>query len=236
VKIFRNPWFWLAVLGLGGIALVWWLHVRFPDALSSRDGRIDLVHTVLILAFVGSSFVLHRRFKAHDIVRHAAVWLGIGGLVFIGYSFRYEAKWLGSRLLGDLVPSLGEVQGDAMRYPASDNGHFIVEVTVTTDTARIPIRFLVDTGATLIAMNKHDAKRIGLNYRLEAEQGSTYTASGIDPVYLMKLDKVKVGDIELRDVDASVHDGDHPHVILLGNSFLGKLDLQREGKILKLLK
>ena len=98
------------------------------------------------------------------------------------------------------------------------------------------VEFLVDTGATLISMNRHDAKRIGLNYRLEAEQGSTYTASGIDTVYLLNLDKVKVGDIELRDIAASVHDGDHPKVILLGNSFLGNLDLQREGKLLKLLK
>ncbi len=98
------------------------------------------------------------------------------------------------------------------------------------------VEFLVDTGATLISMNKHEANRIGLNYRLEADTGSTYTASGIDTVYLMTLDKVRVGDIELSDVDASIHDGDHPRVILLGNSFLGKVDLLREGKLLKLLK
>lgn len=114
----------------------------------------------------------------------------------------------------------------------NDNGMYMVNGSING----FQVEFLVDTGATLIAMNEHDAKRIGLNYRIEADQGSTYTASGIDPVYLLKLDKVKVGDIELRDVDASVHDGDHPNVILLGNSFLGKLDLQREGKILKLLK
>ncbi len=98
------------------------------------------------------------------------------------------------------------------------------------------VEFLVDTGATLVSMNKHEAKRVGLDYRLEGKESASYTASGISKVYLMNLDKVKVGDIVVNDVQASVHDSDHPHVILLGNSFLEKLDLQREGKLLKLLK
>jgi len=112
------------------------------------------------------------------------------------------------------------------------NGMYMVNGSING----FQVEFLIDTGASLIAMNKHHANRIGINYRLEAETGRTYTASGIDTVYLVKLDKVRVGDIELRDVDASIHDSDHPHVILLGNSFLGKLDLQRQGKLLKLLK
>ncbi|MCG8324359.1 MAG: retroviral-like aspartic protease family protein [Thiotrichales bacterium] len=112
------------------------------------------------------------------------------------------------------------------------NGMYLVNGSING----YQVEFLVDTGATLIAMNKHNAKRIGLNYKIEAETGSTYTASGIDTVYLMTLDKVRVGDIELQDVEASVHDSDHPHVILLGNSFLGKLDLQREGKLMMLSK
>lgn len=112
------------------------------------------------------------------------------------------------------------------------NGMYMVNGSING----FQVEFLVDTGATLISMNKHNAKRIGLNYRLDGEEGASYTASGIDKVYLMNLDKVKVGEIELSDVDASVHDGDHPQVILLGNSFLGKLDLLREGKLLKLMK
>lgn len=112
------------------------------------------------------------------------------------------------------------------------NGMYMVNGSING----FQVEFLIDTGATLIAMNKHDAKRIGLNYRLEGETGRTYTASGIETVYLMELDHVRVGDIELEDVDAAVHDGDHPNVILLGNSFLGKLDIQREGKLMKLLK
>lgn len=98
------------------------------------------------------------------------------------------------------------------------------------------VDFVVDTGATVISMNRKEAKRIGLNYKIDGEESESYTASGIAKVYIVNLKKVKVGDIEIRDVRASVHDSDHPAVILLGNSFLSKLDLQREGRLMKLIK
>jgi aspartyl protease family protein len=98
------------------------------------------------------------------------------------------------------------------------------------------VNFVVDTGATLISMNKHQAKRIGLNYKLEGKEAVSNTASGLAKVYLIKLEKVKVGDIELRDVQSAVHDGDYPDVILLGNAFLSRVNMHREGRILELEK
>ena len=96
------------------------------------------------------------------------------------------------------------------------------------------VSFVVDTEATLIAMNKHQAKRIGLNYKLEGRVSAANTASGVSKIYIIKLDKVKVGDIEIRDVKGAVHDTDFPKVILLGNSFLNRVNMKREGKILQL--
>lgn len=96
------------------------------------------------------------------------------------------------------------------------------------------VRFVVDTGATLISMNSNHARRIGLDYRLEGRKASANTASGIDDIYVVTLDKVKVGEIQLRDVKAAVHGGDFPQTILLGNSFLSEVSLQREGRLLEL--
>ena len=98
------------------------------------------------------------------------------------------------------------------------------------------VDFVVDTGATLISMNSRTAKRIGLDYRLEGKESVSYTASGKDKVYIVNLKRVRVGEIELRDVKAAVHEGDFPIVTLLGMSFLGKLDMKREGKLLELKK
>ncbi len=98
------------------------------------------------------------------------------------------------------------------------------------------VDFLVDTGATFISLNRLTAQRIGLNYRLDGTPSQSTTASGVVPVFLVELDRVRIGDIELRDVPASVHDTDFPDVTLLGNSFLQRLHLDRQGALLKLTK
>lgn len=97
-------------------------------------------------------------------------------------------------------------------------------------------RFLVDTGATHIAMNRNEARRMGINYRLEGLSGQTSTASGITKAWYVTLDRVRVGGIEIRDVSAAVIDGDFPVETLLGNSFLSRLDMARNGRLMELRK
>jgi aspartyl protease family protein len=106
--------------------------------------------------------------------------------------------------------------------------------TINGSIQGFPVRFLIDTGATLIAINRNQAKRIGLNYKVDGQIGQAATASGTVKAYYLTLKRVKVGDIELRDVPATVLDGDHPQLALLGNSFLGRLDMQRDGQIMEL--
>ena len=114
----------------------------------------------------------------------------------------------------------------------NSNGMYFVNGSIND----FQVEFVVDTGATVISMNRNQAKRIGLKYKLEGKPSQSYTANGIAEIYVMTLKKVKIGDIEIRDVRASIHDSEHPAVILLGNSFLSKVDMQREGRILKLIK
>jgi aspartyl protease family protein len=96
------------------------------------------------------------------------------------------------------------------------------------------VDFVVDTGATLISMNKHQAKRIGLDYKLTGKESMSSTASGLSKIYIVILDKVRVGDIEIGNVEGAVHDSDFPKVILLGNTFLNRVNMKREGRILQL--
>jgi aspartyl protease family protein len=95
------------------------------------------------------------------------------------------------------------------------------------------VRFLVDTGANTIALSRILADRIGIDYR-QGQQGMATTASGVTPMYLVNLDRVSVGGITLRNVEAGVLLGSHPEVPLLGMSFLGKLDMNRTGNRLEL--
>jgi len=99
-----------------------------------------------------------------------------------------------------------------------------------------PVNFLVDTGATYIAMNKNEARRLGIDYRQYGQPGFSSTANGIVKTWNIVLTKVQVGDVTLNNVKASVLDGDSPRVVLLGMSFLGQLEMKNEGTSLTLKK
>ncbi len=100
----------------------------------------------------------------------------------------------------------------------------------------MPVNFLVDTGASSVAMNTEHARRLGINYRYTGQQGAARTASGIVSTYVIRLKSVKVGNIELHDVEGAVIEGQGPTNILLGMSFLKQVRMQRDGELLQLQK
>jgi aspartyl protease family protein len=96
------------------------------------------------------------------------------------------------------------------------------------------VQMLVDTGATFVALGVTDARRMGINY-LAGERAVSRTANGLAHVFKVKLDSVRVGDISLTNVDATIHDSDMPFA-LLGMSFLNRVEMRREGTDLTLTK
>lgn len=110
------------------------------------------------------------------------------------------------------------------------NGMYLVNGSIDN----FPVKFLVDTGATFIAMNEQQARRLGIDYKMNGVEGSTSTASGIAKAWYIKLKKVKAGPLMLRDVEAAVIKGEYPTKVLLGNSFLNRLQMVRHGQIMEL--
>lgn len=222
MRFLRNRWFWLVVLGLGGVALVWSLHARFPDALSSRGDQIGLVHALLILGFVGSSLVLHKQFNTNNAVRYGLLWLAVGGIVFIGVSFRHDAARVGNRLLGELIPSAGQQHGEAMRFRASTDGHFVIEAAIETDASEAQVRMLVDTGATDVVLSPGDAQRLGFDLGALSFTKIYQTANGQIRGAPVTLREIRIGSIRIENVRASVNGADIGRS-LLGMSFLNRL-------------
>ena len=96
------------------------------------------------------------------------------------------------------------------------------------------VEFLVDTGATLVSMSSGLAEQLKIKYE-KGKKVQMMTAKGPSIAYVVKLNKVKVGDIELYNIIGSVSD-DMTGRTLLGMSFLGKLNMKREGKYMVLEK
>jgi len=115
-------------------------------------------------------------------------------------------------------------------YPNS-NGMYEVSGHINNT----PISFLIDTGATFVAMSERHAKKIGLKYKQTGIKSSAATASGIVSTWNIKLDSVDVGGIKVNFVPASVISGDHPYQVLLGMSYLKNIKVKHDGNVMLLL-
>ncbi len=98
----------------------------------------------------------------------------------------------------------------------------------------LPVSFLIDTGATQVAMNASQARRLGIDYHVTGNPAEVTTASGVARAWMVTLDSVKVGDLEVRNVSAVVLEGEQPKVTLLGMSYLGRMEITNSGRLMTL--
>jgi aspartyl protease family protein len=132
--------------------------------------------------------------------------------------------------IGEHVNRTAPTGPASVTLQADGRGHFIAQGQINGGT----VRMLVDTGATMIALSASDAVRLGIDYR-KGQPGMVSTANGSAPVYRVKLDTVKIGNIELNQVDALIQENGLPFA-LLGMSFLNRTEMRREGEQMTLTK
>lgn len=121
-------------------------------------------------------------------------------------------------------------RGQQVQIARNERGMYVTTGSVNSS----PMTFLVDTGASTVALNARDAARAGIDYRLRGTRIGVQTASGTTTGYQVMLDRVSVGGITVPNVRATVLDGPSPQTPLLGMSFLGRLKLRHEGQLMVL--
>lgn len=119
--------------------------------------------------------------------------------------------------------------GRLLLYPDA-RGHYFTRGHING----VEVNFLLDTGATYVSMEIDQARRIGLDYT-RGERGTSQTAAGPVPVYVILLDRVQINGVEKRNIRASVSPNTGLKTILLGNSFLNLFTLRRESDFLELV-
>jgi aspartyl protease family protein len=129
--------------------------------------------------------------------------------------------------VGDAPGSVGGAmtasRGSKIVLTAGTGGHFLTTGAINGRSTQ----FMVDTGATSVSMSVQEAERLGIDYR-KGLLGRSSTANGTVTTYMVKLASVRIGDVEIYDVDGNVVPAGMPY-ILLGNSFLTRFQMTRQN-------
>ncbi|MFM7273178.1 MAG: TIGR02281 family clan AA aspartic protease [Gammaproteobacteria bacterium] len=96
------------------------------------------------------------------------------------------------------------------------------------------LMFMVDTGANVVALSGAEAERLGIDVRREGQPAVVQTAAGPVSAWSVMLGRVEVSGILVRNVPATVIEGDHPSPALLGMSWLRQVGLREEAGVLYL--
>jgi aspartyl protease family protein len=129
--------------------------------------------------------------------------------------------------VGDAPASVGGAmtasRGSKIVLTAGTGGHFVTPGAINGR----PTQFMVDTGATSVSMSVQEAEKLGIDYK-KGLLGRSSTANGTVTTYMVKLASVRIGDVEIYDVDGNVVPAGMPY-ILLGNSFLTRFQMTRQN-------
>ena len=215
----RPYWLWLLIAAIGAAILIYILDTQFPGVLSDGDAQLRISYSVILLVVVGSAMMAHRTIPIGTGLRYAVIWIGIGAGLIFAYSFRSDFRDAGNRIMGELRPDKALVSASGeVTIRRGRNGHFNLTAAVDGHS----IRFLVDTGATQVALSPRDAQAIGFDLDRLIYGTRVWTANGSTFVAPVSLDTIAAGPIAVRNVEASVS-REGLGQSLLGLSFLNRL-------------
>jgi len=147
----------------------------------------------------------------------------------VGATVRYRDEVYDLDLSTRVAGSFVKPKEDVVRISRDDLGQYRMRGAIHDQ----PVNFLVDTGASVVAMSEVHASMLGLDYQA-GQKGYVQTAQGNANAYFVMLDKVSLGNITQHKVRATVIEGTYPVDVLLGMSFLNGVKLQDNAGVLTL--
>lgn len=181
----------------------------------SADEIARIVYLVLLGTVLCAYLLVAMRGRLGSVVRNAILW----ALLFTGVVTAHGLwREMTPRLMGVQL-----VEGRALEVRRGRDGHFqlTLDVAGAPGTAPVPVRFLLDTGATDMVLTQADAVRLGFAAEDLSFTGTARTANGVTRTAQVWLEQVRLGETEQRNVRALVNGGEL-HVSLLGMGYLSR--------------
>jgi aspartyl protease family protein len=210
----------LLLLGLLAAILILFAHngAGTVGPLSAGDFG-SLAYKILILVFLGGAVLTLFRERFGQAITAALLWVVVGLVLVVAYSYRFELHDVADRVLVVLVPGHVVSHGRSVEIGRTSSGDF--DVTAQVNGARVSM--VLDTGASSVVLTRDDAKAAGLPLEVLKYTVNIDTANGRTRAAPVTLDRIAIGALEERSVEALVAQPGALKTSLLGMSFLNRL-------------
>ena len=216
----RQPllWFLLGAIAIALIVLFMHHDEGMIGPLSTGDFA-SLSYRLILLAFIASAVVVMFRGRFTQAISAALLWIAIGFALLVGYAYRFELREVADRVMAEVIPGYVVAHGRSVEVARAFNGDF--DISARINGARVAM--VLDTGASSVVLTREDAKAAGLPLEVLAYTAVIDTANGRTHAAPVRLDRIAVGGLVERSVDALVAQPGQLKTSLLGMSFLNRL-------------
>jgi aspartyl protease family protein len=214
----RLLWLLLAALAIAFLVLLARHGEGTIGPLSTAEFA-SLAYKIVLLVFVASAVVVMFRQRFTQALTAALVWVALALVLLVGYSYRFELRGVADRVMAELIPGYVITRGRSVELARASSGDF--DVTAQVNGARVAM--ILDTGASSVVLTREDAKAAGLPLEVLAYTASIETANGRTHAAPVTLDRIAIGGLVERSVDALVAQPGQLRTSLLGMSFLNRL-------------
>ena len=211
-------WFLLAALAIALVVLIAHHDEGTVGPFSTGDFA-SLSYRLVLLVFIASAVVVMFRGRFTQALSAALLWIAIGLALLVGYTYRFELREVADRVMAEIIPGYVVAHGRSVEVARAFNGDF--DISARINGARVAM--VLDTGASSVVLTREDAKAAGLPLEVLAYTAVIDTANGRTRAAPVRLDRVAVGGLVERSVDALVAQPGQLKTSLLGMSFLNRL-------------
>jgi len=212
---------WSLIVG-AAIAVAALIASNDQDAITKllRHDMSGLILKIAIVVFAAGLILVLMRERLSKALEAALFWVVVGLVLAVAYSYRFELRDAGDRVLAEFIPGRAASHGRTVEIVRGQGGDFSVHTSI--NGARIPM--VLDTGATSLVLTADAAKAAGLPVEVLAYTVNVETANGRTRAAPVTLDRVAVGGLTERAVPALVAQAGQLKTNLLGMSFLNRLE------------
>ncbi len=215
----RLLWILLIVLALVLLVLVLAQNEAAWAELTRLDAAaLETKIMALVLAAMLALLLFRQRFS--HALESALIWLAIAMLLALGYTYRFELRDVGDRVLAEFIPGRAASRGRTVEIARGSGGSF----SVTTQVNGARVAMVLDTGASAVVLTQEAAKAAGLPLEVLNYSVNVDTANGRTRAAPVTLDRVSVGGITERSVPALIAQPGQLRTNLLGMTFLNRLE------------